>query len=450
VALDLADTAKPMIKDTRREHIRSLLLLAGAAFGIGWLLGYRWIGLSLFLLGYMVWTLWQQNRLFNWLKDPRSDNLPEANGLWGSIFDYLYGLKRQHRYEIKRMNNILSKVQTSTAALEDGVVMVNQQGILEWWNDAAGKLLEFRDQDQGQLITNLIRDPRFHKFFAKGKSRAGITLTSPKRAHIQLHFSMTVYGENERLLLVRDVSRLKQLEQMRQDFVANASHELRTPLTVLQGYLEAFLDHQEELPSNMLRPLQQMQTQTKRMSNLVSDLLLLTRLDSDEQSRSESRIGVESLINGILEDARQLSGEKNHHFSVSLEPGLDVIGEAKELRSALSNLIYNAVHYTPADGEIELKWWSDEKGAYFSVKDNGIGIEPRHIPRLTERFYRVDISRSTATGGTGLGLAIVKHVLQHHDATLDISSRSGEGSTFTCRFPLSRVYQETSDASQAS
>lgn len=439
-----------MIKDTRREHIRSLVLLGAAAFGIGWLLGFRWLGLSIFLIGYMVWTLWQQNRLFNWLKDPKAENLPEASGLWGSIFDYLYGLKRKQRFEIKRLNSILSKIQTSTAALEDGVIMVNQQGMLDWWNDAAGKLLEFRDQDQGQLITNLIRDPRFHKFFAKGKSRSGITMSAPRRTHMFLHFSMTVYGENERLILVRDVSRLKQLEQMRQDFVANASHELRTPLTVLQGYLETFLDHQEELPPNMLRPLQQMQTQTKRMSNLVSDLLLLTRLDTDEEDRPEARVGVESLVNGIIEDAHQLSGEKEHRFSVQLEPGLDLIGDAKELRSAFSNLVYNAVHYTPAQGEIALKWWSDERGAYFSVKDNGIGIEPRHIPRLTERFYRVDISRSTATGGTGLGLAIVKHVLQHHDATLDISSQSGKGSTFTCRFPPVRIYQESSDAYKAS
>jgi two-component system phosphate regulon sensor histidine kinase PhoR len=229
------------------------------------------------------------------------------------------------------------------------------------------------------------------------------------------------------------------LEQTRQDFVANASHELRTPLTVIRGYLETFLD--QELPKPLSRGLDSMQQQARRMENLVSDLLLLSRLEASLHISDEQPIQIHSVIQHIMEGAEQLGRDKGHQFNVDIAPNYDLAGQEIELHSAFSNLVYNAVRYTPANGVIKVRWWVDEQGGHFSVKDNGPGIESIHLPRLTERFYRVDESRSSASGGTGLGLAIVKHVLARHNGQLTIKSKVGKGSTFACHFPLEIVTQ---------
>jgi len=246
-----------MIKDIRRQHIQTLVLSVAAITGVAAIFNLHWPALAISLVAYITWNLRQQNRMFRWLRDT-SQPLPEAEGLWGSVFDHLYSVQRRHSLEKRRLNRILDRIQSSTAALQDGVVMVSGQGVLEWWNDSAQKLLRFQDQDKGQLITNLIREPNFQDFFDT-TSKTSLTINAPGRDHIFLEFSLTVYGEDERLILIRDVSRLKQLEQMRQDFVANAGHELRTPLTVLQGYLETFIDLGDILPDRMHKPLRQMQ-----------------------------------------------------------------------------------------------------------------------------------------------------------------------------------------------
>jgi two-component system phosphate regulon sensor histidine kinase PhoR len=226
---------------------------------------------------------------------------------------------------------------------------------------------------------------------------------------------------------------------MRKDFVANVSHELRTPLTVIAGYLETLLDNVEEVNPRWRRALQQMQQQASRMQNLLNDLLLLARLETSDDPAETQPVAVDQLLQSIKSDAQALSGARRHRLQLQADPHLKLKGSEAELRSAFSNLIFNAIKYSPDESEISIRWWSDEQGAHLAVQDSGIGIEAKHLPRLTERFYRVDSSRASHTGGTGLGLAIVKHVLLRHRGRLDISSTPGKGSTFTCHFPASQA-----------
>ena len=254
---------------------------------------------------------------------------------------------------------------------------------------------------------------------------------------IQLY--LTRYGNNEHLMLVRDVTRIHQLEQMRKDFVANVSHELRTPLTVICGYLETLLDNVDEINPRWGRALQQMQQQGGRMQNLLNDLLLLAKLEATDYPSDNQPVPVDLLLLSIKGDAQALSNERGHRISLEADNSVRLKGSETELRSAFSNLVFNAVKYTPDNGEIRIRWWADDQGAHLAVQDSGIGIDAKHLPRLTERFYRVDSSRASNTGGTGLGLAIVKHVLLRHRARLDISSVPGKGSTFTCHFAPAQV-----------
>jgi two-component system phosphate regulon sensor histidine kinase PhoR len=250
---------------------------------------------------------------------------------------------------------------------------------------------------------------------------------------------ITRYGNNEHLMLVRDVTRIHQLEQMRKDFIANVSHELRTPLTVICGYLETLLDNVDEVNPLWSRALQQMQQQGGRMQTLLNDLLLLAKLEATDYPSDNQPVPVDDLLQIISEDAQELSGPKQQTITLEVDPAVQLKGSEAELRSAFSNLVFNAVKYTPEQGRIHIRWWGDVQGAHLSVQDSGIGIDSKHLPRLTERFYRVDSSRNSNTGGTGLGLAIVKHVLLRHRARMEISSVPGHGSTFTCHFAPAQV-----------
>ncbi len=293
--------------------------------------------------------------------------------------------------------------------------------------------------DRGQHITNLLRDPGFISYFNARNYSEPLTLTSPIDERRILQYQITLYGDDERLVMARDITRLHRLEQMRRDFVANVSHELRTPLTVLSGYLETYSDISDQLPPRLGRSIQQMQEQTQRMQNLVNDLLLLSRLEIDQGGQDHHPLPLEPLLQSVCDDALALSHQR-HTITVALESDARLLGSEQEIRSAVSNLAFNAVRYTPAGSQITLRWKASATGGgYIDVEDNGEGIDPVHIPRLTERFYRVDKGRSTATGGTGLGLAIVKHVLLRHDAQLQIESLPGKGALFRCAFPPSRL-----------
>jgi len=426
---------------------RVLLMLVLGLFA-GWLADRVFLGLFLAVALYVLWSHRQLYRLLSWLNQGGDQELepPESSGVWGEIFDSIYRIQNRHRRSKKRLANVIERIQESTAALNDGVIMADAHGGLEWWNRAAGELLGLHmPDDQGQPLTNLVRNPRLAHYMENSTDRDPIKIDSPVHEGRQLQIAITVYGQGNRLLLVRDVSRLHQLEIMRTDFVANVSHELRTPLTVICGYLETLGDamamSHQEVPQPVNRALGRMQEQAERMQRLIEDLLLLSRLEATEPERACQIVALKPLLAGIVADAKALSGEKQHQIRLECADDSALLGEPMELRSAFSNLVYNAVRYTPAGGEVVVKWWQDEKGGCLMVQDDGVGIDPVHIPRLTERFYRVDKSRSQMTGGTGLGLAIVKHVLLRHDGRISISSHPGKGSQFVCHFPQGRIVQ---------
>ena len=430
-----------MNQNWRGALARRLLLLLAACGLIGLITGqYAW-ALAIGLGAYLLWHLKQLLRLHAWLRERQPDDAPpEGYGLWGEVFDSIYHLQRRDQRVRGRLQAVIDRVQGSTAALRDAVIMLDSEGNLEWWNRAAEQLLGLKTpQDSGQAITNLVRHPRFKEYFEAGQYQEALEIPSPINDRQRLQLQITRYGNNEHLMFVRDVTRLHQLEQMRKDFVANVSHELRTPLTVISGYLETLLDNVEEVNPRWLRALQQMQQQGSRMQNLLNDLLLLAKLEATDYPSDNQPVAMDLLLLSIRNDAQALSGSRNHRISLEADHQMRLKGSEAELRSAFSNLVFNAVKYSPEESEIRIRWWADEQGGHFSVADSGIGIEAKHLPRLTERFYRVDSSRASNTGGTGLGLAIVKHVLLRHRARLDITSVPGKGSTFTCHFPASQA-----------
>jgi len=419
-----------------QQHKMLISLLTALCISgvIGLMFGKLGWGLA---VGAIIWALYQVRHfssLINWLEREDDSEPPEAPGHWGSLLDELSRLQKRHRNRERDLRSVIIRFQQSSAALQDGVVIIDNNNNLEWWNRSADRLLGLKAaSDRGKPVMNLLRDPRFIRYYKKGNYEDPIDLPGPTNPDIRLQYQISSFGNNDRLLVVRDITRLIRLEQTRQDFVANASHELRTPLTVIRGYLETFLD--QDLPRPMARALGQMQTQSKRMENLVSDLLLLSRLESSHHISDENPVHIHNMMLQIQQDATELGRSQGHVISLEADPQFDLAGHEVELHSSFSNLVFNAVRYTPSDGDIVMRWWVDDKGGHFSVTDNGIGIDSVHLPRLTERFYRVDESRSSASGGTGLGLAIVKHVLVRHGAQLSVESRHGEGSTFTCHFP---------------
>jgi len=416
--------------------IRHLLLLVTACLLIGLVSGYYGWSLAAGVTLYLGWTLKQLLRLHDWLRNHQPDEAPpDGYGLWGEVFDSIYHLQRRDQRVRGRLQAVIDRVQESTAALKDAVVMLDSDGNLEWWNRAAETLLGLKTpQDSGQPVTNLVRHPRFKEYFEQDSYAEPLDIPSPVNDHLRIQLYITRYGNNEHLMLVRDVTRIHQLEQMRKDFIANVSHELRTPLTVICGYLETLLDNVDDVNPRWKRPLSQMQQQGERMQTLLNDLLLLAKLEATDYPSDNQPVQVERLLRTVKSDAQALSGQRNQTITLEAQADVALKGSETELRSAFSNLVFNAVKYTPDGGSIRIRWWADASGAHLSVQDSGVGIDSKPLPRLTERFYRVDSSRNASTGGTGLGLAIVKHVLLRHRARLEISSVLGHGSTFTCHF----------------
>jgi len=422
-----------------RRELWRLATLVGVGGLIGWPFSAASTGVATGLLLCLIIQLRQLHALYLWLTLRPQEEPPSASGLWGELFDRLYRYQKHQRLTQQRLRTTLQRIQESSEAMRDSVVMLDRHGDLEWWNSAAERMLGLKPQlDRGQHITNLLRDPRFVDYFHSRDYREPLTLPSPINESLILQFQITLYGDDERLVMARDITRLHRLEQMRRDFVANVSHELRTPLTVLAGYLETYEDMAGQLPPRMGRGLSQMKAQTDRMQNLVNDLLMLSRLEIDQGGRDDAPLAMDAMLEAVQDDAAALS-EGRHAISVEIEEPRPLIGSEKEIRSALSNLAFNAVRYAGDDRHIVLRWRPHGEGASLEVEDDGEGIDPVHLPRLTERFYRVDKGRSTATGGTGLGLAIVKHVLLRHGARLEIASRPGRGTTFRCLFPAERL-----------
>lgn len=339
----------------------------------------------------------------------------------------------------------LKKITNSLRALQDAVMLLGDNDELEWWNTAAKELLLLQPSDQGKSIFEFITVPEFYRYYQNlstitNTHNDGVHLSSWQDSKRYLKCELTAVGNNK-LLIIYDVTRLHHLEQMRRDFVDNVSHELRTPLTVLMGYLENFSEH-EELSPQWRRGFELMSQQTARMNRIVNDLLLLSKIEIEE-THEQKYIDMTKLLTHIYDDAQAYNQEYRHTIHLHIDTYDGLYGSEMYLNSALSNLVINAIKYTPKGGNITISWTKTAKGCCFAVSDNGLGIAPEHIARLTERFYRVDSSRSRATGGTGLGLAIVKHVLYQHDSQLQIASIEGAGSTFSALFPLSQTRTAT-------
>jgi len=410
---------------------------------LGWWVGQAWAGAALGLAICLGLHLRNLIRLRQWFDNPKRTQLPLSGGVWGEVYDALLALQKRNRKRKKRLTAILAEFQASTEALPDGAVVLGPSGEIAWFNPAAQALLGLRlTQDLGLRVTNLVRAPAFTEYFAKNDYSTEVEAASPLHPELTLLFRVIPYGNGQRLLIVRDVSELKRAETARRDFVANASHELRTPLTVLRGYLDVM--ESESRPSGSLSawrtPLIEMHNQAARMETLTHDLLKLARLESDVIHMRQDLLDVQMMLERQMEDAKAVS-KGRHRFEFETEADLRLYGRESEVQSIFSNLIGNAIQYTPAGGIIRVRWWGDDRGAHFAVADTGIGIGEKDLPRLTERFYRVDVGRSRASGGTGLGLSIVKQALDHYDAKLQIESEVGVGSTFTCHFPLHRAHR---------
>jgi two-component system, OmpR family, phosphate regulon sensor histidine kinase PhoR len=395
-----------------------------------------WGGLLLLVLFHHIANL---TRLHVWLKEPSSATLPEGRGEWEEIFAGLARLLRRRTHIESRLSAALDRFQQAGAALPEGVIVLDENDRIEWCNPPAEAYFGLSSQrDRGQQITYLVRMPQFLEYLATRNYGEPLVLRSTRNdQELTLSVQLVPYGDRDKLLLSRDITRWERLETTRRDFVANVSHELRTPLTVLGGFLETLSDMQEPDPDVLRRSLRLMSEQATRMQRLVEDLLTLSKLEIAQSPLREEIADLPEIARSLLREAQALSGGR-HRFSLRLEQNDALLGSTEELRSALSNLISNAVRYTPEGGEIEMTWSKRDGEPVFVVRDSGIGIEPHHIPRLTERFYRVDRSRSRATGGTGLGLAIVKHVLSRHQARLEVESEPGKGSTFSVVFPAAR------------
>jgi two-component system, OmpR family, phosphate regulon sensor histidine kinase PhoR len=417
-----------------------LRLLGTATLGVvlGWLFDHVWAGLATTLALHLLWQLATLFRLDWWVRHRSYAVPPDLGGAWGTIVAQVMRLHRRKRFHKQRYIQLLRQIQRSTAALPDGVVILNAQREIVWFNRTASTLLGLRGHnDFGLRIDNLLRQPEFGRYLQEAHYEVPLVIRANVAPESHLSMQIVPYGEGQQLLLVRDVSRQVRLEAMRKDFVANASHELRSPLTVVSGYLET-LGQDPALDPELRAPVAEMRRQAERMTSIIRDLLALSRLEETDEVITEVPIDVSALMSMLRKDVLARA-EHPRDINIRIDSPAQLLGSESEVHSAFSNLVDNAAKYTPAHGSIEMHWWTDDDGAHFAVTDTGIGIQAEHIPRLTERFYRADPGRSRATGGSGLGLAIVKHVLQRHAGQLEISSAVGTGSTFTCHFPPERV-----------
>ncbi len=424
-----------------KQDLRLLLFFLLIASLIGFGVGYFW---SCIFVAFVVFFILQLRSLYlvnEWISNRPYDVPPNLSGIWGALLFNVYRAQRQERIVQAEMVGLIDRAQSSLVALAEAVVLIDDQHQIEWWNPAAEKLLGINPLDRGRNLLAILRQPSFIEYFNHiDQAPDGIRLQAQMDEDRYVQVKLTRFGGESRLLVAYDTTRVHNLEQMRKDFVDNISHELRTPLTVLSGYIETFID-QDDITPRWKRAFTQMQSQTKRMNALVNDLLLLSNLENNKKVAKNQIIDMANLMNQLFDDARAYNLDYGHTLNLDIDSHCDLIGSDMEIASAFSNLITNAIKYTPKGGIITIGWHEDGDHAYFTVQDNGIGINPKHLPRLTERFYRVDSARSRQTGGTGLGLAIVKHVLMQHGAYLEISSKENEGSTFTAVFPKERLYR---------
>ncbi|MDY0067717.1 MAG: phosphate regulon sensor histidine kinase PhoR [Steroidobacteraceae bacterium] len=419
---------------------RSLIWLAAlllAALLVGFIVGHVAAALAIVLGVYLAQQLWRLMRVEHWLRRRSVDSPPDLSGAWGEIVAIVSRIHRRKQHHKAQVTTLLREFRRLTSAMPEGAVLLGPEHEILWFNPHAAAWLGLRrKRDFGMRVENLVRQPAFVEYLRSGRPEGGVVVQDAGDSTRWLSFHLVRAGERQ-LLIVRDVSGEHHLQEMHKDFVANASHELRSPLTVITGYLDA-LSEDQNLDPAWSGPVQEMRRQAERMRTIIDDLLELSKLESVERSQGERPVDVGEILSTLRKEVLSME-QRPSVVRLNIESDALLLGVESELHSIASNLVSNAVKYTPPSGEIELTWRVDDEGAYLSVRDTGVGIAPEHIPRLTERFYRVDPGRARSLGGSGLGLAIVKHALQRHDAELRIQSKEGAGSTFTCVFPVERV-----------
>ncbi|MGH8726989.1 MAG: phosphate regulon sensor histidine kinase PhoR [Burkholderiales bacterium] len=439
------------MKDYWGRPLTTLALVALAAL-ILWPIAGRVGALIFFATALLLLNLHHLRNLSSlsrWARHGGAGATPEGSGMWDSVFAHLGRMQRVQRDAEMRLSAAVERFQQATIALPEGLVIIDEQDRIRWFNPKAE--LHFGldlSRDRGQPITHLVRQPQFAAYVQAENYREPLHLKPALERDFSLSVQLVPYGDQQKLVISRDITRWEKLETMRRDFVANVSHELRTPLTVIGGFLETLSSPSFDDRAMLLRAHELMREQTTRMERLIEDLLALSRLESASNPLSEAVVDVPALARALHDEAKSVSRGR-HEVRLDLKSDVHILGSEDELRSAFSNLISNAIRYTPDGGKIMLAWEEVSRQPRFVVKDTGIGMEAEHIPRLTERFYRVDKSRSRETGGTGLGLAIVKHVLNRHQAMLEIESKPGVGSAFCAVFPEGRARQRETELREA-
>jgi len=410
-----------------------LCLLVGTAFGV---LSGLALALSILVVLYAM-QIYFLGALGSWLSQPSLRDVPEGIGVWAEVFARLHRWHRASETDRRRLLDNEERFRRTISALPDGIILIDAAFQIEWCNPVAERHLPISLRaDQGLRLTNLARDPRLVAYMTTGRFETELVFRPLNNPGLVLSLAVIGFEAARSIVITRDITQSERIDAMRRDFVANVSHELRTPLTVIKGFLESFEDAGAELGEVRQHHLRLMDEQAQRMHRLIEDLLMLSRLES-ESPNQEDAVDIAQLAAEVADEARTLSSGR-HTIEVSVPPAW-LRGSRDELRSAFGNLVSNAIRYTPEGGTVRVAWRARNDGAVFEVIDSGIGIAAEHLPRLTERFYRVEKSRSRETGGTGLGLAIVKHVLLRHDGRLEIVSEVGQGSTFSAWFPRSRL-----------
>ncbi len=417
--------------------IRYTLLAIGAGALPGWLLGYPRLGASTGLLAFLLWNLHYLIALDRWLASPKLKNMPNTDSYWQPVFNRIYELQRSAKKRKKRLRNIIKRFRRSTEAIPDATVLLNRRDEVEWVNQPAVDDLGLDPRrDTGKRIDQLIRTPRFVELL-NASERHTIDIPSPIDPHRTLRVKRVKFGDQESLLIARDISEQLRLDSLRKDFIANASHELKTPLAIIQGYLEAIETRRDELPEDFRQPFEQMYQQAQRMNRLIEDMLALARAEENGSQPSDGElIDIATLLDELIADTLRLDQDA-HPISADIDEQLAVTANAGQMRMLFGNLLTNAVRHTPPGTPIHISWYRTDKGARFTIEDQGPGIPANQIPRLTERFYRGE--KQPGSKGTGLGLALCKHILEAHGSRLEISSEIGEGSTFGFLLPSSRV-----------
>ena len=424
--------------------IAAVALFATLIDGIAAGLGVVAIG----ALAIVAWNLWQLDALTRWAAGPIEAPVPEGRGTWALAYAALYHRVRLRSARQRDLRLALDRFVSGARALPEGVVVLDTHDRIEWANPRAEAHLGLDlKHDIGAPVVNLVRHPAFVQYLAVGDFSEAVIIQSTRESALTLSLQIVPFGVEEKLLMSRDITRLEAVARVRRDFIANVSHELKTPLTVLAGFIETLTDVEMDERQRQ-RCLALMGEQSNSMQRLVEDLLTLSALEGEQSPVHESEFAIVPLLLAVSSDAKALSGGR-HEVTLTIRDAATVQGSREELASAFGNLVSNAVRYTPEGGRIALEWRVTADGGEFTVADSGIGIAPEHVPRLTERFYRVDRSRSRATGGTGLGLAIVKHVLIRHQGELIIDSEPGQGSRFTVRLPLRRIKSVADGAIEA-